>query len=481
MHPALHDIPAHEIQEYLWTQGYIGQKLWKQQQKIYETIRSLPAYLDPIVVLCSRQFGKSFLGTLMAVEDCLRYPGFTVCVVGPTIKQTVDIVHQAMKIIEEDAPAGLIERSKAETRWHIGHSELIVGGFDTKTATRQRGKRALKVYVEEVVDSNPDQYREAIRSDLGPMLTHSPEPQMIFLTTPPKVPDHPFITETIPEAKLNDAFFLYTIDDNAELNQEQYDACVKRSGGKSTVEFRREYMCEIIRDANIVVVPDFDPKRHVFPIALPQSAKYQLAVDFGGVRDLTVGLLSCHSFLDAKDYILDERVFQPNTPTEQIVYELRKMEAGFDIEARFADVPGQLQIDLNNYHNYPIQMPPKDDWAAAVNSMAVAFSTDRIQIDPKCSFLIQSLESGTFNRNRTDFERTKALGHCDALAALTYGLRTQDRSNPFRSVGDQSRVMFYRPAQKQEPELHEALQPVSFSTSFDNYNFKAKKFGRFKR
>jgi hypothetical protein len=32
---------------------------------------------------------------------------------------------------------------------------------------------------------------------------------------------------------------------------------------------------------------------------------------------------------------------------------------------------------------------------------------------------------------RTDFERTSALGHCDAIAAIMYGLRTQDKSNPY--------------------------------------------------
>lgn len=161
------------VKQKLWQLGMLKWKLWNQQRPIYETVRGLPDNTGTAVVLCARQFGKSYLGALLAVEDCIRYPGCSVLIVGPTIKQTVDIVHQSLKKIAEDAPPGLINRSKSETRWYIGDSELIVGGFDVSNATRQRGKTIQSIYLEELVDSNPDQYNETIRSDLGPALTHS--------------------------------------------------------------------------------------------------------------------------------------------------------------------------------------------------------------------------------------------------------------------------------------------------------------------
>lgn len=463
-----------------WRRGLLEWKLWDQQRQIYDVVRTINI-AGVIVILCARQFGKSFLGTLMAVEDCLRYPGYTIPVVGPTIKQTVDIVHQAMRLIMRDAPPGLIKRSKSETRWYIGDSELVVGGFDTQTATRQRGKRALKIYVEEVVDSNPDQYRESIRSDLGPMLTHSPMPQMIFLTTPPRTPDHPFIVETMPEAKLNGSFFCYTIDDNKKLTPDQYEACVRRSGGRNSIEFRREYLCEIVRDTTIVVITDFDQRRHVGRRQFESEQRYRVAIDWGGVRDLTVALLHTYDYTSDTDVILHEMVFPANTDTEKIVNALRKWEEHFNIEAKIADVPGQLHVDLTA-KGYSVQAPMKQDWQAGINYMNTRFSLDKIVISPDCPFLLQSVESGTFNKSKTDFERTLALGHCDGLAALMYGLRSTPRDNPFAAHRPSfiDKLNPYSRTITPDGGLAAAFSPAHGASMFGPGAYRPKRFGSFK-
>lgn len=470
-----------DLEDWSWRRGLLDWKLWPQQRQIYATIKGLSNYAGTIVVLCSRQFGKSYMGTLMAVEDCLRFPGYTVPIVGPTIKQTVDIVHQAMRIIGQDAPPGLIRRSKSETRWYVGESELVVGGFDTQTATKQRGKRALKIYVEEVVDSNPDQYREAIRSDLGPMLTHSPMPQMIFLTTPPRIPDHPFITETIPEAKLNGAYFCYSIDANKKLSSDQYEACVRRSGGRNTIEFRREYLCEIVRDSSVVIIPDFEKRRHVGRRELPSGHRYRVAIDWGGVRDLTVGLLHAYDYLSDTDIILREMVFPANTESDKIVAALREWEKEFDVEEKIADAPGQLIVDLSA-KGYHVSTPVKQDWQAGINFMNVRFSTDKVLVSPDCPFLIQSIESGTFNKNKTDFERTFALGHCDAIAALMYGLRSSPRANPYatgrRSIIDQLNVMAR--VESDTVSVEDAFAPANRAVTFGPGSYRPKRFGSFR-
>ncbi len=415
----------------LWQLGMLKWKLWDQQRHLYETIRGLPSNTSTAVVLCSRQYGKSYLGSLLAVEDCIRFPGCSVLVVGPTIKQTVDIVHQSIRKIAEDAPPGLIKRSKSETRWYIGDSELIVGGFDVSNATRQRGKTIQNIYLEEIVDSNPDQYNETIRSDLGPALTHSKGGKMVFLTTPPRLPDHPFLLDTVPEAQFHNSYFCYTIDDNKQLSEEQYDACVRRCGGKDTIEFQREYLCKVVRDTTITVVPHFNADFHVREFNLPNSAHVQVAVDMGGVRDFTVGLIHTYDFASDTDLVWDEVMFPVNTPTSVIIEGLQKLEKGHQIHQRWFDAPPQLvSIDLAQI-GYYASVPIKTDWMAAVNNMSSRFSQGKVLVHPRCKFLIQSLRSGIFNKTKTDFERTLTLGHCDALAALMYGIRHQDRSAPY--------------------------------------------------
>ena len=334
--------------------------------------------------------------------------------------------------------------------------------------------------MEEVVDSNPDQYREALRSDLGPMLTHSPEPRIIFLTTPPRIPDHPFITETIPEAKLYGAFFKFSIHDNKQLTAEQFEACIRRAGGQGSIEFRREYMCDIVRDTTIVVVPEFETAKHVQLCDMPQHCHPQLTIDWGGVRDLTVALLHTYDYMNDMDLIFDERVYPANTSTESIVKDLREFEAQTKVTARYADVPGQLQVDLNAM-GYETRLPIKQDWQAGINYMNARFYQGKAKVHPKCKFLIESLQSGTFNKNKTDFERTAALGHCDGLAALMYALRSQDRSAPWdRGVLDfrQSLVPGYaRPTD--EFNVSRAINPAFDAVTFGAGAFKPKRFGSF--
>lgn len=417
----------------LWRRGHLSYKLQPQQRPIYDQIRTLPENVDEAVVLCARQFGKSVLGVLLAIEDCIRYPNRCILIVGPTLVQTKDIVSPRMMLLTQDAPPGLIRRAKSENRWYIGQSELIIGGFDVNSSS-QRGKTVQTIYIEEIVDSHPDKYIEAMRSDLGPAMTRSDAGKMIFLTTPPKIPDHPFLTETVVQARLNDAFHKYTIYDNKELSKAQFDACVRRAGGKKSVDFQREYECKVVRDSSIVVVPAFDETKHVRPLQMPGYFNLQIAMDWGGVRDHTVGLLYCYSYHDNRMYVLQEFHCGPNVGTNEIVKGMREMEAERFIKKRAVDAPGQIMVDLSTMHNYDVQLPPKDDWKAQINALNVAFSEDRLWVSPDCPFLIETLRSGVFNKNRTDFERTRTLGHCDAIAALMYGHRTLDRSNPFPDV-----------------------------------------------
>lgn len=469
---SLEDLGYSDLKGYLWRRGDLRHKLWAQQKVIYDTIRNNDLAGTEVVLLCSRQFGKSHLGVLFGVEDCLRFPDSCILIVGPTIQQVREIVAPRLRKIAHDAPPGMVKRTKSENKWNIGTSELVLGGFD-QSASAQRGKTVQNIYVEEIVDSHPDDYIEAMRSDLGPALTHSDRGKLIFLTTPPKIPDHPFIQDTMVKAEMNGSFFKFTIDDNEELSEQQYQDCVNRAGGRHTIDFRREYLCEIVRDPSKIVVPAFDKTKHVCDFPIPTKRNTHVTIDWGGVRDKTVALLHCYDYASDTDLILDERVFDANTATSEIVTELYAME-GEETVARFADVPGQLLVDLNS-GGYLTSAPIKDDWKAGINYMNVRFSLGKVKIDRKCQFLIASLESGTLNKTKTDFERTSALGHCDAIAALMYGLRSRNVSNPYGETvrNHHHTTQFVVPRETNHP-LAKAVQPKSFGFS------NKKRFGSFK-
>lgn len=466
----------------LWRRGILVWMLWDQQIPIYDYVRGLPRNVQTIVLLLSRQFGKSHLGVVLAVEDCLRYPDRCILIVGPTYEQCRDIVVPRLERIKATAPPGLVRRLKSEKKWEIGSSELVIGGFDVNSSS-QRGKTLQNIYIEEVVDAHPDHFLTSMRSDLGPALTHSDAGRMVFLTTLPKVPDHPFILDTIPEAQLAGSYLVRTIDENVQLTEEQREACIRRAGGKDSDDYKREYLCQIIRDRSIVIVPDFDKAQDVeADMVIPPWVHWEIVFDGGGVRDKTVALLMGYDFLRGLDLVVDELAWPHNTATGHIIAGMRARwgahllpedeatwvrppTAPDSIERVWGDVHGQTRVDMIAA-KFEVLPPPKTDWEAALNNLANRFRERKVKIHPRCRLLIQTCQSGTLNKHRTDFERTAALGHMDAAAALMYGVRVLDRTNPYPvSPGGPSHVMFKRPLElPSAPPLAGAFAPKVFKT-----------------
>lgn len=453
------DLAQQEARYALWEAGILRWSLWEQQLPIYDSIRALPPEIDEPVILCARQFGKSHLGCILAIEDCLRYDDRCILIIGPTLKQTREIVAPRIRRIMQSAPPGLIRPSKSEGKWYIGTSELVIGGMDVNSSA-QRGKTVQNVYIEEIVESKPDDYLEALRSDIGPAMTHSDAGKMVFLTTLPKIPDHPFITETMAKAALNGALYIYTIHDNRALSKAQFEACVRRAGGESTDDWKREYLCQIVRDRNLVIIPDFDDKQDVLAFRVPETINLEVFTDWGGVRDLTVSLLMGYDFLTARDLVIDELWHPHNTPTEHIVKTFRAKWGEHDIKRHVVDAPGQLAVDLQSTHGMSISPPQKDDWEASINNLANRFTQRKVKIHPRCKLLIQTCRSGVFNKNRTDFDRSVTLGHMDAVAALMYGVRCLDRTSPFAPEKKQHDFFFVRP-DAAEVQMQPALKLVN--------------------
>jgi hypothetical protein len=427
-------------------------------------------------MLCSRQFGKSVLVACLAIEDCLRVPDSSVMIIGPTLKQTRSIVGPRIKLMSRFAPPGLIRPYRSEGKWLIGDSEIVIGGFDT-TASSERGKTLQKIYVEEVVGSDPDQYHEALRSDLGPALTHAIDGKIIYATTLPKIPDHPFITETIPEAQLADAFYSYTIHDNKALTREQYNKAVRRCGGENTVDFKREYLNQVVRDPSVVIIPDYNDDIHSAIFEQPTEGKWHVTIDFGGVRDKTVALLHTYDFYGDRLIVWDERHFPINTHTGLIAKACADMAKQWGIdEYRFAgDAPGQVQVDLAEL-GYNFGSVKKDDWQASINRLQIAFSLQKALVHRRCEFLRTTLRSGTFNKSKTDFHRSEALGHMDAIAAMMYGNQLQDRTSPYQTLAPSVRSdTFMRPKPDPAQQIVDQIIPP---TSFRQKGIK--RFGQYR-
>ena len=470
----------------LWLMGDLTWMLHDAQLVIHGGIESLPPAVKEAVLLCCRRFGKSYYGVVRGLmRGIMAWASGSaklIRIVGPTIDQTQGIVDYNMAKITAELPAlglrGLVERVKSDKMYRIGGSTgsaLFLGGFDSQEDSL-RGGEAHEILIEETGSSDPDQYSYQMRSVLKPQLLKT-RGRMIHLTTLPPVPDHPFTNETIPAAKMDGAFYSFTIYEDPLATPEIIAEAIKDCGGVHTIDFKREYLNEETRDPRIVVCPDFDPKRHVKPHHPPHAGFGHVTTDMGGVRDLTVSLLHYYDFQRHKVVFYRERWHPRNTPTSVIVAAARALEAetpdGIEIVSRPADIPGQIQVDLQQ-QGYDTVSPLKEDWQANVNNLALGFTRDEIIVDPACKLLIQTLTSGLLNKQRTDFARSDTLGHCDAIDAAMYGIRAQDRANPFPKINPHRDSYFVRQQPTEEDaELAMVIQPKSFGNG-------PKKFGSFR-
>lgn len=113
-----------KIRETLWYRGMLGYKLNSLQLMVRDTINK--KIDDPLcnvmtfVNLCCRQFGKSYMGVVLALEDAIQNPGTCIYIFGPQKEQAMGIVSEKMKEITYDAPDGFIRPNERDYEWYIG-------------------------------------------------------------------------------------------------------------------------------------------------------------------------------------------------------------------------------------------------------------------------------------------------------------------------------------------------------------------------
>ncbi len=470
-----HDLDADHLIAFLWREGDLSWKLDTLQAAIRNTIHEKRA--RNALILSSRQIGKSYLSCVMAIEWCLRQSERKIArIVAPTLKQCADIVADNIGPICADAPAYLIERVKSEYRWRIGKSELRLGALERAHVDGNRGGNASLIIYEECGFVKGDDFSYGVKSVLGPQLLRTGGIEL-YISSPSEDPEHPLHTVVLPRCVDLGTAFRFTVHDSPSITPDLIRQAVERCGGEDTDEWKREYLAQIIRPSTLVVIPSYDegPGGHVSAFNEPIECMWQVTVDWGGVRDKTVALLHTHAFGDATDLVMDERVWPANTPTSDIIRGLRELAGTRTIHRWAADVPGQLQVDLQSAYGLEVTIPQKSDWQASVNAMSVRFATRKILIHPRCLFLRQSCRAGLFNKNRTDFERTIELGHMDALAALMYSVRTQDRQNPYSTRDVPRDRYFAAPRVAEDQQLAEAMAPKSFGAG------SGKAFGSFRK
>jgi hypothetical protein len=426
----------------LWHQGILHWILKPVQKDLYQS------YIDCkekiIVWNCSRRLGKSYTLCTIAIETCLKKSNALVKYCCAKQKDAKNIIRPLIREIIETCPPELKPEFKTqENAWVFPNgSRIELTGLDGGRAESVRGGSSDLGIIDEAGLVGDLPY--IITSIILPT-TATTKGKIILASTPPKSPTHPFITRYLNKARIEGNLVTKTIYDNPNIDKEELEKLIEESGGVDSVDFRREYLCEIIKDDNYAIVPEFnsDLKRRIVK-EWDRAPFYDgyVAMDVG-MKDLTVVLFAWFDFINSKIIIEDEFVingqkFNTNTLADGIK---KKEEITFTDKLTGEQRTPYLRISDNNLivikdlwdlHGLRFLPTRKDDADAALNKVRIMLQNEEIIINPRCTTLITHLEAGIWNKAKTSFDRSADNGHFDAVDSLKYLIRNvQTTKNPY--------------------------------------------------
>jgi len=427
----------------LWSKGILTWKLTPVQKDLYNSYKN--AKLKTIVWSASRRIGKSYALCTIAIEKCIQKPNCIIKYIAPTQKQVKSIIKPIFKEVLKDCPKELRPKFKPADNVYAfpNGSEVQLAGTDAGHAEGLRGGNSDLCIVDEA--GFCDDLRYIVQSILIPTTTTT-RGKIILSSTPPKTPDHEF-NDYIKSAKYKGNYVKKTIYDGlgGKITQEYIDDIIEEYGGVTSIEFRREYLCEDIIDDEHSVVAEFD--KDVQEICIrewkrPPFCDRYVGGDIG-FKDFTVFLFGYYDFRMAKVVIEDELVMRgTKMNTEALANEIKKKESGLwsnpqtgEVQAPYLRVCDNNLIvinDLRTLHGITFQPTAKDDADAALNNMKVMIKQRKIIINPRCKTLIFHLQNAVWAKNRKTYARAPDMGHYDAVDALKYFVRNIHFSkNPY--------------------------------------------------
>lgn len=409
-----------------------------------------------LVWLLSRQSGKSFGMGIIATMTCMEKSNVIVKLLTDTKLHCRTVYEPIFRQIFEKFPEDLRPEYISSQYVYIfkNGSQIQMAGSDGNSAERLRGQASDLVLIDEAAFCTNLDYN--VMSILLPTCTHSGG-KIILASTPPDDPTHDFV-HYIEKAEKEGRLTKKTIYDNQMLTKEQVDNLISKfPGGVNNHQFRREYLCELIKDEELSVIPEITEellndivKEHPLP---PYFNRY-VAMDIG-FRDFTVVLFGYYDFRADKIIIQDE-ICKNGLEIHLPVFTKEIMDKESDLwlnvltnelikpDVRVSDINPfvlqELAIEskkIDNNRKLSFIIADKDNKLANINKLRVLLANKKIIISPKCVNLIRHLKHCRWKdkTSKDEFAKSPDNGHYDAVDALLYFTRAINyNKNPYPST-----------------------------------------------
>lgn len=387
-------------------------------------------------VNCSRRFTKTSTSLVFCFEYCLRNKNAQVIFCAPVRSEIKTIVRNIvnahiLKDISTDIAPTYVE-SRHEFLFSNG-SVFRMFGANGGNADSARGNAADVIILDEMSQFDDCEY--VVSSVFNPMLLTT-KGLMIGLSTPATTTDHYFY-DFCQQCKLTNTYFERTIFDNTSLTQSDIDEMADMCGGYESTTFKREFLCQWVRDETKTIVPEFGSHmvQHYNHTEYYNYYHKFVSIDWG-VRDNTAALFATYDFHKQRLYIEKEiQIVGHEVTIENIATRCKQVEKDLNWTSalRVGDSSDPIVMNsLTTNHSYPISATSKASLAEMVSELRSAVKNQKIMIDASCKYILNDLEVGQWDDQRKAFKRTKT-GHCDSLAALVYlwhTVKMYQNSNP---------------------------------------------------
>lgn len=412
---------------------YLFNKLKPVQQQIFKQF--LESSERTSVFHCSRRLGKSYLLCVLSVIFALKKSNSQIRYASVTQKSVRKIVHPIFKEIFDSIPHKYRGKwSTLEGAYIFGNGSMIhTSGVSLGHVDSLRGTATDLALIDEA--GFVDDLDYLINSVLMPQLLTVEGSRMIMASSSPISPAHEFC-EYILKSKVEGTYHSYDISQGGYPAELIAEFC-KEAGGENSTTWRREYLNEIIVDDDYAIIPESKNLTVVneFPHYVKAYHKYD-SMDIG-IRDLTVILFAHYDFKRAKICVEREYVVNgPQMTTPIVADSVKRIERELwgtaEPYKRISDNNNLLLLqDLGLLHGCHFIPTSKDSLEAMVNEVRIWVNAGRVEVHESCVTLIESIKYGYWNDQRSDFGRSKTLGHFDALASLMYLIRNIDvTTNP---------------------------------------------------
>ena len=429
----------------LWLRSNISWKLKPHQKDLYDLFYNTEHKVQ--TWLLARRSGKTYTLAMLAIEACLREKNTIVKFISPTKIQISSILRPLIRQILIDCPEEI--KPEFKTKDYIYYfpngSEIQLAGSESGHYEKLRGGYSHIAIVDEAQDVTD--LNDVVKSVLLPT-TLTTKGKVLLAGTPPKNADHDFI-QFIEDAEMRGSLIKKNIYQNTMLTPDMVEEIKTELGGENSEEFRREMLCEIIKDGDYSAIPEFTPeleKEIVKDWPLPPFFDAYEAMDLG-FKDLTVVLFGYYDFRADKVIIQDEICLKgTDLQLPNLIKDIKAKEntLWYNIltnevitpKVRVSDINYIVTQEIARASNGEItfQAAKKDDNEAAINKLRVLLQSKKIIIHPKCVNLIRHLRNVRWDKGRTKagFARSPDEGHYDAVDALKYLIRHVNfNSNPY--------------------------------------------------